>query len=270
MTPIFLVGVDMGSDALRPWNIVEGDLGDLLSPDAVAVDRSYFERLGVVGLGDYAEIGDHKVRVVMVTKGIRSFATTPYVFTTINQARSSMGAPPSSATYFLVRLSPGANIEAIRRRLAADLPDAEVITSDEFRRRSRSYWLFGTGAGAALFGSALLGLIVGTVIVGQTLYSSTKDHLGEFATLRAIGSSRGYIYKVILCQAALSAIIGFSIAASVGVALTKASTDSALPIVMTPMLSLGLFVLTLAMCATSAISAIIVVTRIDPVIVFAR
>ena len=59
------------------------------------------------------------------------------------------------------------------------------------------FWLFDTGAGAALLGSAILGIIVGTIIVAQTLYSSTKDHLKEFATLRAIGSSRGYILKVI-------------------------------------------------------------------------
>ena len=77
----------------------------------------------------------------------------------------------------------------------------------EFRERSRQFWLFGTGAGAALFAGALLGVIVGTVIVAQTLYSSTKDHLNEFATLRAIGSSRKYIYKVIICQALLSAVM---------------------------------------------------------------
>ena len=44
-------------------------------------------------------------------------------------------------------------------------------------------------------------MIVGVVIVAQTLYSSTKDHLNEFATLRALGASAGYIHKVILIQA---------------------------------------------------------------------
>jgi putative ABC transport system permease protein len=270
LTPVFLVGVETGSGGLQPWSIVAGTVADLAAADAVAVDQTYFERLGVEALGDYAEIADRKVRVAAVTEGIRSFATTPYVFASLNHARSWMGAPPSSATYFTVRAAPGANVEAIRRRLAADLSDADVITPDEFRRRSRSYWLFGTGAGAALFGSALLGLVVGTVIVGQTLYSSTKDHLAEFATLRAIGSSRRYIYKVILWQALLSAVIGFSIAAGIGLMLARASIYTALPIVMTPTLFVGLFVLTLAMCAISAISAIVVVTRIDPVMVFAR
>ena len=103
------------------------------------------------------------------------------------------------------------------RRFAAGLPQAcpgaEVLTSEQFRSRSRQFWLFGTGAGAALFAGALLGTIVGTVIVAQTLYSSTKDHLNEFATLRAIGSSNRYIHKVIICQALLSAVIGFSMAA---------------------------------------------------------
>ena len=81
------------------------------------------------------------------------------------------------------------------------MPAIQALTPHEFRDQSRSFWLFGTGAGAALFAGALLGVIVGTVIVAQTLYSSTKDHLNEFATLRAIGSSDSYIYKVIVCQA---------------------------------------------------------------------
>ena len=161
-------------------------------------------------------------------------------------------------------------MDGVRRQIASRLADAEVLTSEEFRRRSRVFWLFGTGAGAALFASAVLGVIVGIVIVAQTLYSSTKDHLNEFATLRAIGSSRAYIYRVILWQALLSAVIGFSIAVGIAMALVAATQNTALPIVMTPGLTAALFVLTLAMCTLSAISAITVVTRLDPAMVFTR
>ena len=115
-----------------------------------------------------------------------------------------------------------------------------------------------------------MAFIVGTTILAQTLYSSTKDHLNEFATLRAIGSSRGYIYRVILWQAFLSAVVGFSIAAGVALFLVEATQNAALPIVMNPGLLAGLFALTLAMCAFSAISAIVVVTRLDPAMVFTR
>lgn len=269
-TPVFVVGSDENSAGLQPWNIIAGSLDQLATPDAVAVDQSYFERLGVSGLGDVAEMRDRKAKVAVITRGIRSFTTTPYVFTSFDRARSYIGISPNKATYFLVSVSPNYDLESVRRQIADNATDTEVLTSEEFRVRSRSFWLFGTGAGAALFAGALLGIIVGTVIVAQTLYSSTKDHLKEFATLRAIGSSSIYIVKVILWQALLSAVIGFCIAAAIGLLIVQMTADTALPVVMTPGLMVGLFVLTLIMCAVSAISAILEVMRMDPAMVFAR
>jgi putative ABC transport system permease protein len=221
-------------------------------------------------MGASAEIRDQKVQVTAVTKGIRSFTTTPFVFTGIDRARAYTGVSSDKASYFLVRVTPGFDVEGVRRRLQTNLSDVEVLTTAEFRNRSRSFWLFGTGAGAALFGGALLGVIVGTVIVAQTLYSSTKDHLDEFATLRAIGSSGTYIYMVIIWQALLSAIIGFCGAAAIGAAVTRMTAESALPIVVTPALTVGLLVLTIVMCVASAIAAIAQVMRIDPAMVFTR
>src|SRR5262249_23600222 len=167
-------------------------------------------------------------------------------------------------------VAPGVDVDSVRRRLKDNLADVDVLTPIEFRDRSRSFWLFDTGAGFALFAGALLGMIVGTVIVAQTLYSSTKDHLNEFATLRAIGSSRGYIYRVILWQAFLSAVVGFSIAAGVALFLVEATQNAALPIVMNPALLAGLFALTLSRCAVPAHSASVVVPRLDPAMVFTR
>ena len=269
-TPIFIVGSDPRSGGLQPWNLVEGQVEALAAPRAVAVDGSYFGRLGVAGIGATAEIRQQPVQVAAVTSGIRSFTTTPYVFIDVNRARTLMGIPSSKATYFLVRLRPDADIDRVRRQLATNVPDVEVLTPGEFRERSRAFWLFSTGAGAALFAGALLGVIVGTVIVAQTLYSSTKEHLNEFATLRAIGSSRRYIYKVIIIQALLSAVIGFSIAVLIGDVIVQMTAESALPIVITPGLIIGLFLLTVIMCVGSALAAINQVTRIDPAIVFTR
>jgi putative ABC transport system permease protein len=269
-TPVFVVGSDPRSGGLQPWNLVEGRIEALTTPRAVAVDRSYFDRLGISGMGATAEIRQQLVRVVAITDGIRSFTTTPYVFMDVDRARAHTGVPLEKATYFLVRLSPDAAIERVRSRLLSNISDVEVLTPAEFRERSRSFWLFGTGAGAALFAGALLGVIVGTVIVAQTLYSSTKEHLNEFATLRAIGSSRIYIYKVIVCQALLSAVVGFSIAALIGAVIVHLTAATALPIVITPGLIAGLFSLTVVMCVTSAIAAIVQVTRIDPATVFTR
>lgn len=270
MTPVFIVGADPKTGVLRPWNVVDGDVGALTQSGGVAVDRSYFDRLGIAGLGASAEIRGRRVKVVALTDGIRSFTTTPYVFVDLKNARLYTGTFPNRASDLIVRLKPDADrakaIEAIRTQVG----DAEVLTSDEFRARSRSFWLFGTGAGAALFAGALLGVIVGTVIVAQTLYSSTKDHLGEFATLRAMGSSNNYIYSVIIRQALLNAVIGFVLAAAIGYVVVEMTAKSALPIVITPWLVAALLVLTIVMCVSSGIVAIIRVVRIDPVTVFMR
>jgi putative ABC transport system permease protein len=269
-TPVLVVGAPTNAAGLQPWNVVEGSVDDLSTPDGVAIDRSYFEQLGIAQIRQRAEINNQKARVAAVTNGIRSFTTTPHVFASLERARTYLGVPPNRANYYVVRISPNANAAVVRSLLAGTLSDAEVLTPDEFRHRTRLFWLFDTGAGAALLGSAILGIIVGAIIVAQTLYSSTKDHLKEFATLRAIGSARRYILKVILAQALISAVVGFSIAVSIDLSLVKMTRDAALPIVMSPELSASLFALTIVMCAIAAVAAIRVVTRIDPVLVFAQ
>src|SRR5215813_1189295 len=269
-TPVFIIGSELRGAVLAPWSVVAGSVEDLSIPNAVAVDQSYFDRLGVDGLGDAAEIRNQRVEVAAVTKGIRSFTTPPYVFTTLDRARAYTGISAAKATYFLVHVAPQADVERVRRGVRAALTDVEVLTTAEFRDRSRAFWLFDTGAGAALFAGALLGVIVGTIIVAQTLYSSTKDHINEFATLRAIGSSASYIHKVIIWQALLNAVVGFAFAASIGSAIVQMTAETALPILVTPALTIGLFLLTVLMCVVSAIAAIMKVTRIDPAMVFTR
>jgi len=270
VTPVFIVSADLRDGSLQPFNVVEGNVQELSQGATVAVDRSYFDRLGVKGVGSTAEVRGRKVRVVAVTDGIRSFATTPYVFVDLKHARTYTGTPRDRASSVLVRLKSDADRDKTLSAIRAQAGDIEVLTSEDFRKRSRSFWLFGTGAGAALFAGALLGIIVGTVIVAQTLYSSTKDHLNEFATLRAMGSSNAFIYTVIIHQALINAVVGFAIAAGIGFIVVQMTAKSALPIVITPWLMAALFILTVVMCVASGIGAIIRVVRIDPATVFMR
>ena len=269
-TLVVVVGSDAEDGGLRPWNVVEGDVSGLGARDAVIIDKTYLADLGVNNVGDTAQIGASRVRISGFTDGIRSFTVSPYVFTTTNRARALLDMPSDMITYVLIKLEPDADAEAVRSILRDKLPDSEVLTKAEFRDRSLNHWLFATGAGVALIGGAILGLVVGTVIVAQTLYSSTKDHINEFATLRALGSSSGYIHRVILAQAALSAVLGYALGMVIALTVVYLSERTALPIVMTPSLAALLLALTVAMCAVSALSAIGKVMRIDPAVVFNR
>ena len=270
-TRVVIVGADAEDGAIQPVSLVSGTWEDIKAPDAVAVDRSYLKDLGVSKIGDSAQIGPGRVKVGALTDGVRSFTQSPYVYVPLSRGRELAGVGGSDlATFHLVKTVPGVDINAVRDELSSRLEGAEVLTTAEFRDRSLTQWLFRTGAGVALIGGALLGILVGTVIVAQTLYSSTKDHINEFATLRALGSSSGYIHKVILTQAGLSAVIGYVLGMVLALIVVLASQSTPLPIVMTPALAAGLFTVTLFMCAISAVSAIVKVTKIDPATVFSR
>ncbi len=268
-TNVVVIGAERGSGSLEPWSVVEGGVSAAL-PDGVVVDRTYAETLGVSGLGSIGEIEGKRVRVDAMTDGIRSFTTSPFVFMSLNKARELLSVPSDQATFYLVKLLPGVEPAHVKQEIAAKLPGASVFTKAEFLNRNLDYWLFNTGAGVALLGGALLGLVIGTVVVAQTLYSSTKDHLTEFATLRALGSSSFYIHKVILIQASVSAVAGYAFGMAVSLMVVRFSHQTAMPIMLTPQLAAALFAVTLAMCAISALSSIFKVTKIDPAMVFAR
>jgi putative ABC transport system permease protein len=271
ITAGLLIGSDTRTNKALPWDLVEGSIESLNAPDAIAVDRTYFEVLGVGKLGDRAEINGNSVTIAAVTDNIRSFTTLPYIFVNRTLGRQLLRIAPDQSTYIVVNVASGVNVEDARKALMQRLPDVEVLTLQEFRKRSIDRWLFETGAGAALLTGAALGLIVGVVIVAQTLYSSTKDHLNEFATLRALGAPASYIIKVILMQATLSALIGYALGITLSLVVIWVSRgEPSLLIVMTPNLALLLFVLTVGMCVFAAVCAIFKVIRIDPAVVFSR
>lgn len=269
-TTVLLIGTPSDSPKALPRTITEGTRAELDSPASVAVDVSYFKDLGVKRVGDRAEINGTAVKLVASTKRVRSFTTLPFIFTSLDESRRLSGAEQNQSTYQRVTLLPNANIADVTKEIQRRLPDTEVLTQAQFVERSQDYWLNETGAGAALDACRLLGLIVGIVIVAQTLYASTKDHINEFATLRALGAGAGYIVKVILIQAVLSGLIGFTLGYALALLAMWGAQDTKLTIIITPELSINLFFITISMCVFAAISAIVKVVRIDPAVVFSR
>jgi putative ABC transport system permease protein len=266
---VVVVGADVEDKALLPWGIAAGQAESLNEPDGVGIDRTYLTDLGIDGMGSIGHVEGQRARVRLMTDGIRSFTQSPYVFTTTQTARRIFGVQQHAATFFLVKAAPAVDLDRLRKDIAGRLPSAaEVLTTQEFRDRNLQQWLFNTGAGVALIGGAVLGLIVGTVIVTQTLYSSTKDHIREYATLRALGSSADYLYKVVATQAAICALIGYGIGMGLSLVLSWLSLDSPMPIVVSPWLASGLLVLTGLMAIVAALGAIVKLMGIDPATVF--
>ena len=267
---IILVGFDLNSGLAGPWNLVAGRLEDLRQPDGVMVDRVYMEKLGIASTGTDLEINGMRARVVGFTQGIRSFTTSPWVFASFRTAQGFSRLAEDESNYVIGTFAPGADPVAVRATLAQALPRSDVYLSADFAARTRDYWMFTTGAGASVLVSALLGLLVGSVIVAQVLYATTVDHLTEFGTLSAMGAPRDFIYKVILGQAAISATLGHVPGIALALLLAEASALSAAVVLVPWELAIGLYGVTLAMCMLASLISIRKAMGIDPAMVFQR
>ena len=263
-----IVGINPDSVMEQPWNLVQGSVQDLKQPDAVIMDDMYKDKLAVHHLGEVFEINGRRARVVGFTHGIRSFTTSPYVFTTFKRAQEYVKLPEDQTIFVLVKLVPGANVEQVRRDISGSVQNVEVFTSHQFSRMTQIYWMFTTGAGVAVLLAALLGLVVGFVVVAQTIYATTMDHLREYGTLKAMGAPNSYVYKVIIKQAAMSAVIGYVLGMIVSAFVVRASQSGGAAILLSLPMAIGMFFLTLAMCVGAALVSISKVTSLDPAVVF--
>jgi len=109
---------------------------------------------------------------------------------------------------------------------------------------------------------------VGIVVVAQTIYAATIDHIREFGTLKAMGATNGYIYRIILQQAVISALIGYAVGITAAIVAEISSRGGGANIVLPGAVRAGLFLLTLFMCVSAAMVSINKVTKIDPAMVF--
>jgi putative ABC transport system permease protein len=269
-TSVIVVGSDPRSATLAPWDIVSGKAGDLMAPDTVAVDETYAGQLGVARTGDLARIEGLLARVAVMTKGIRSFTTSPYIFSSLSQARAYLNTDSSRTSFLAVTLNPAADPRLVAEKLSSKLRNVDVLTRAEFRRRNVEHWLLHTGAGIALLGGAALAALVGSVIMTQTLYASINDHRKEFATLRAMGCSKGFLRAVVLCQAAIAAAAGCMLAAVIDAAVVAVTANSSMPLNISVVLAGVLLVMALIMSAISALVAASKIARVDPASVFAQ
>jgi putative ABC transport system permease protein len=263
-----VVGFDPDRTLGGPWNVVEGRIADLKLDDNVFVDELYKNKLGVSRVGEVFEIRGRRARVAGFTRGIRSFTTSPYVFTSFKNAQNYGSIAADETIFILVNADGSTSLELLRQRLRARLKDVDVVTTGEFSSMTRFYWMFTTGAGVAVLLAALLGLVVGVVVVAQTIYATTMDHLREYATLKAIGATNGYLYRVIIQQAVISAAVGYAFAMIVSWFVVRGSQKGGAAILLPLPVAIGILGLTVLMCTGAALVSINKVTRLDPAVVF--
>jgi putative ABC transport system permease protein len=95
------------------------------------------------------------------------------------------------------------------QRLFKPYGDVRVLTKAEVDEIEQGRWVNETNVGTIFKFGLAISLIVGVVIVYQVLSTDVANMLGEYATLKAMGYTNGYLSKVIIQQAALLAVLGY-------------------------------------------------------------
>ncbi len=287
-----LIGADPTGLLLSSMTVTQGTLADLNQPYTVMVDAASAKALNVSMVGDRGLLASLPARTVGFTKGTQSIVFESLIISSLENANAYIKSPlpttsltdvavkpiPSdpeeltttdTITYILIKAEPGADLAALRQRLEGELSNVRAYTKAEMASQTQRYWEQRSGIGFILGMGAVVGIVVGVIIVGQILYSSVSDHLKEFGTLKAMGASNWFIYSVIVEQALWMAILGYipGMALCTSLAFWTAATQG-IAILITPTSAAIVLGTTVIMCVSSAVFAIQKVTRVDPAIVF--
>ena len=218
-----------------------------------------------------AEINDRSVTVAGLYTLGTSFGLDGGVITSdLNFMRAFPKRSKSAIDLGLIHLAPGTDAKQVQKNIVDNIPgDVYVYTSAEFREMEIKYWNKTTPIGYIFTFGAIMGLVVGFIIVYQILFADVQDHLREYATLKAMGYTHGYLRNVVLQQSFILALLGFFPGLGISyLVFDKAAAVTGLPLALDSDAAIFILGLTIVMCAGSGILALRKLRSVDPAEVF--
>jgi putative ABC transport system permease protein len=206
---LHLMGYDTASGVGGPVKIVKGR-GDPAGNEIV-VDEVLSRTTGV-GVGDTLTSGDTSLEVIGLASG-GNFAFVQASFMEVDAARDLLQMD-GLATFFVVGMEDGADVERWQSDFAGQSPGIIAFTSDEFAAATRDRIL---GSVIPIIGLIVgLAFVVGIAITSLTIYTATVEKTREFGVMKAVGFNNLDLYKLVFLQSVLTGFLGFVF----GVALT--------------------------------------------------
>lgn len=268
-----VVGFNPDTGIGGPWEMVEGKPADVKGGRYMIMDVSARQRLGHLEIGTLWELNlfkEQSFRLVGLSRGVVSFTTIPVVFMPYNVMDAALAdtAFANSTSYIVAKLKSPEDLERVLTLLRAKLPDNEVYSRHEFMDRAIRYWTIQTGMGMAFFLTAILAVLIGGAIVGQTIYAGTMEHMRDYGTLKAMGAHNRDVNLVILSQAAISAVLGYAIGVVIILLSQRGVASAGVPMQLSWQLFVVLFFVIVLTCLIAAYISVRKVKSLDPAIVF--
>ncbi|MDP1564115.1 MAG: FtsX-like permease family protein [Pirellulaceae bacterium] len=179
-------------------------------------------------------------------------------------------APLQQVDLGLVKVDPQEDISQVQQRLSETMGnEVSVLTKQALIEREIALWDRSTPIGVIFTVGTLMGFVVGVIICYQVLATAIADHLGEFATLKAMGYSNGYFVRLTIQQSVYLAALGFLPGAVLSWVLFQFNASfTALPMSMTLERVLVILLATLVMCIISGMLALRKLFAADPASLF--
>lgn len=265
----------------RVFNLpgVTENLDKIKMPDVVLFDRASRPEFGAVAASVNAgkevttEVANRRIKVGGIFQLGTSFGADGNILTSDQnflRLFKNKNRKRGLIDIGLIKLKPGENTPVVVEQLKKYLPkDVKVLSKQGFVDYEKAYWASSTPIGFIFALGAIMGFIVGTVIVYQILYSEVSDHMAEYATLKAMGYTQTYLLLVVFQEAIILASLGFI--PGFGFAMFQynmAKNATLLPIVMTASRAGTVLILTMLMCLISGLIAVRKLGAADPADIF--
>jgi putative ABC transport system permease protein len=275
-TQLTLVGQNLERPAFT-FDEVNRKLDLLKQPDTFLFDRNtrgdYAEVVAQVEKGQTVEteIDRRTIQVSGLFSLGASFATDGTLITSQeNFLRFFPQRGAGQITLGLIKVQPGSDPNQVLAQIQAILPvDTIATTKQEFVTYEQAYWEKNTPIGIVFTFGTVMAFVVGTVIVFQILSTDVNEHMGEYATFKAMGYRDRYLLLIVFEEAILLAMLGFI--PGLGLALGQYAliqSAAALPITMTFSRLAFVFFLTVVMCSVSGMIATRKIQAADPADIF--
>jgi putative ABC transport system permease protein len=255
---------------------IQSLLPRLRTKGTVLVDLLSKPDFGTLREGISRELAGHSVQVVGTFSLGTDFTSDGTVITSdqtyyrLLSGQLPPASPMGMADFGLVQVREGYSPEDIRNQLTALLPDdVLVMTLADFSGQERAFWRDATPIGPIFMFGFVMGFLVGLVICFQILSADVADHMKEYATLKAIGYTNGYLSRVVLAQALWLSLLAFGPAMAISLLLYQALViTTGLPMYLNVSRCAIVFVSAAAMCINSGLIAIQKIKTADPAEVF--
>ncbi len=268
--PVRVLGFDP-RDPVFAHAEIEGCRHLLEGAECAAFDARSRGHLGAIEVGTATELNRRRLRVAaLFTLGPDFRYDGNVVMSHTNLLRHFPEARAGDVSLGVLRVEKGADATEVCRRLNEALPpDVQVFTREDMVRREEAYWARITPTGIIFRIGVAVGFLVGLITCYQILFSGVRDHLPQFATLRAMGFHDVALARIVLAKALILGVAGFTIglaASFVIYGLLRAETGLRIDTSLESALVVG--GLTLAMSLVAGMAALRKALRADPAELF--